>query len=276
MRQTAAAFPSIRLEDEGPASAEQRVYSLNLGKPGAPLYFLYAAAHGSEWEPGYGLLTFAKRAAQGRMRDVIDLDRLSIKIIPILNPTGYDRFRRQNVNGVDLNRQGDYRWDAYRGRDSNKDGQYGPHDYDWKGVSPFCEPEAKVYQRISELPNLYCVLDFHGNSSATSNKVGILPHTAHEDNEDRAGAMQELVNARLRGRHLLKQFGEESYSQYLLDRVHLGGAVPYLINTSAKGKFGILVELTAGYRSTYGTVLQTDVTCEVCRALFRAYGERKP
>ena len=276
MKQTATAFPSIRLEDEGPACEDQRLYSLNLGKEGEPLYFLYAAAHGSEWEPGYGLLTFAKRVAQGQMADVIDLDRLSIKIIPILNPSGYDRFRRQNAHGVDLNRQGDCRWDSFKGRDSNKDGEYGPHDYDWKGASPFCEAEAKVYKRISDLPNLYCVLDFHGNSSATSNKVGILPHTAHEDNEDRACLMQEYVNARLRGRHLLKQFGEESHSQYLLDRVCLGGAVPYLMNTSAKGKFGILVELTAGYPSSYGTVLQTDVTCEVCRALFEAYGVRNP
>ena len=276
MKQIAAAFPSVQLEDEGPACGEYRMYSLNLGRPGAPLYFLYAAAHGSEWEPGYGLLTFAKRVARGQMADVIDLDKLCVKIIPFVNPSGYDRFRRQNAHGVDLNRQGDCRWGDYKGRDSNKDGEYGPHDYDWKGDSPFCEPEAKVYKRISELPNLYCVLDFHGNSSATSNKVGILPHTAHEDNEDRACLMQEYVNARLRGRHLLKQFSEKSHSLYLLDRVYFGGAVPYLMNTSAKGKFGILVELTAGYRSSYGTVLQTDVTCEVCRALFKAYGVRNP
>jgi len=55
MKQTAADYPAIRFQDEGPASEGYRLYSLNLGRPGAPLYFLYAATHGSEWEPGHGL-----------------------------------------------------------------------------------------------------------------------------------------------------------------------------------------------------------------------------
>ena len=41
--------------------------------------------------------------------------------------------------------------------------------------------------------------------------------------------------------------------------------------TSARDRYGLLIELTANYPSTYGTVLQTDVTCELCRALFVAY-----
>ena len=47
--------------------------------------------------------------------------------------------------------------------------------------------------------------------------------------------------------------------------------MPYLMNTSARDRFGLLIELTAGYPESYGTVLQTDVTCELCRALFVAY-----
>jgi len=106
----ASSHTAIRFQDEGPASGDYRIFSLNLGRPGAPLYFLYAAAHGSEWEPGYGLLTFAKRVAEGRMIDVVDLDNVEIKIVPILNPSGYDQRRRHNAQGVDLNRQGDHRW----------------------------------------------------------------------------------------------------------------------------------------------------------------------
>ena len=95
--------------------------------------------------------------------------------------------------------------------------------------------------------------------------------TARDDNELRAFEMQHIVNRRLRGRHLLRQAAEDAPSQYLITRVHRGGAVPYLMNTGARGRYGVLVELTAGYGDTYGTVLQTDVTCEVCRALFAAY-----
>ena len=121
-KETAAGYPSIRFQDEGPASGDYRIFSLNLGRPGAPLYFLYAAAHGSEWEPGYGLLTFAKRVAEGRMSDAIDLDKVEIKMVPLLNPSGYDQRRRHNAQGVDLNRQGDHHWEEFTGRDSNEDG----------------------------------------------------------------------------------------------------------------------------------------------------------
>ncbi len=271
-RSIAERYPAIRFEDEGPASEDYRIFSLNLGRPQAPLYFLYAAAHGVEWEPGYGLLTFAQRVAEGRMDDAIDLDRVAIKIVPCLNPWGYDHRRRQNAAGVDLNRQGDYRWEEFSGRDSNDDGAWSPGDYDWKGESPFCEPESRTYRAIVEgAENLYCLLDYHGNSSATSNKVGILPQTAREDNEIRALDLRQIANRRLAGRHLLHQNGEETVSQYLLDRVVMGGGNPYLMNTAARNRFGLLIELTAGYGESYGTVLQTDVTCELCRALFLAY-----
>ena len=178
MRRLAGELPGVRIQEEGPASEDYRLWSLNLGRPGAPLYFLYAAAHGSEWEPGYGLLTFARRLAEGELRDVVDLEHVQIKIIPYLNPWGYDKMRRQNAQGVDLNRQGDFAWEKFQGRDSNNDGRWSAGDYDWKGTAPFSEPEARTYRKIAELPNLYCVLEFHGNTSAVNNKLGLLPATA--------------------------------------------------------------------------------------------------
>ena len=271
MKAVANASPKICFEEEGPACDGQPICSLNLGTSGKPLYFLYAAAHGSEWEPGYGLLCFAEELAEGRYSDVVDLNEVEVTIIPLLNPSGYDARRRQNNNGVDLNRQGDYEWERFKGRDSNEDGTWAPFDYDWKGDAPFGEPEAKVYRTIAERENLYCVLDFHGNSSATSNKLAVLPATARSDNGIRTMHLQQIANARLRGRHLLRQNPEETSKQYLLERVQQGGRTPFLMNTSAKDRYGVLIELTAGYSSTYGTVLQTDVTCELCRALFVAY-----
>lgn len=272
MKRLAAVHPAvIRVEEEGPASEPYRLWSLNLGKPGAPLYFLYAAAHGSEWEPGYGLMTFARLVAEGKMRDAVDLEKVQIKIIPLLNPSGYERMRRQNAQGVDLNRQGDLNWERFAGKDSNKDGLYGPHDYDWKGTAPFSEPETQVYRKIVGRPELYCLLDYHGNSGARDNKLGFTPFTGHPDNELMALEVQRIANARLRGRHLLRQSDEEAPSPYLLDVLRPDGDRPMLINSGARDRFGLLIELTAGYPESYGTVLQTDVTCELCRALFLAY-----
>jgi len=271
-KKLAASHPAIRFQDEGPASRDYRIFSLNLGTPGKPLYFMYAAAHGSEWEPGYGLMTFAKRIAEGRLDDVIDLKKVNIKIVPYINPWGYDNRRRQNARGVDLNRQGDHRWAEFKGRDSTEDGVWAAGDYDWKGSGPFTEPETQTYKAILDrAKNLYCVLDYHGNSTVTSNKIGILPVTGAPDNELRAIDLQYVANQRLRGRHLLRQNKEETVSQYLLERVFLGGNAPYLMNSSMRDRHGLLIELTAGYGQTYGTVLQTDVTCELCRSLLIAY-----
>jgi hypothetical protein len=270
MRRLASAYPAISIEDEGEASGGYRLWSLNLGMPGKPLYFLYAAAHGSEWEPGYGLITFARRVAEGRLRDVIDLKQVRVKIIPVLNPWGYDNRRRQNANGVDLNRQGDYRWEQFKGRDSNGDGVWGPGDYDWKGAAPFVEPEARAYRRIVSDPDMLCILDFHGNTSVKSNKFGIMPVTAHPDNETMVMDMQRIANLRLRGRHLLRQDDEEVVSQYVLDSFKSNSGIPGLMNNGASGRYGILIEMTCGYGESYGTVLQTDFVCEMCRALFLA------
>lgn len=270
MQELGRALPAIRVEDEGPACGDYHIWSLNLGRPGAPLYFLYAAAHGSEWEPGYGLMTFAKRLAQGRVAGV-DLDKVAVKIVPVLNPSGYDLRQRKNAHGVDLNRQGDQSWAEYGGRRRPDGAPYGPAASDWKGDAPFCEPEAQVYRRIAARKDLYCVLDFHGNSTAGNNKLAILPFTAAEENIVRGNDLVWLVNQRLRRRYLLRQSQEKDFAPYVIERVYGDANRPVLINTSARGRYGVLVELTAGYPDTYGTVLQTEVTATICQALFEAF-----
>ena len=271
MRQAVKEHPNLRLEEEGPACGDYKMYSLNIGKAGAPMYFLYGATHGSEWEPAYGLLTFAKHLAEGRLAKTIDLERVCVKIVPILNPTGYDLRQRQNAHGVDLNRTGDHCWEQYKGRDSNGDGRYGPKDYDWKGECPLGEPESQTFFHIVQAPNLHCTLEYHGNTSALNNKVAIVPVTAREDALERVLGLQDLLNRRLHMRYVLHQNDEETISPYLLVNVHRDSDRPVLQNTGARGRYGMLVELAAGYADSYGTVLQTEVTCEICLALFEIF-----
>ncbi len=83
--------------------------------------------------------------------------------------------------------------------------------------------------------------------------------------------MQRIANLRLRGRHLLRQNDEKEPSQYLLDFLIPNSGIPGLMNNGAAGRFGFLIEMTCGYGESYGTVLQTDFVCEMCRALFIAY-----
>lgn len=271
MRALAAKYPALILKDEGVGCDGERMLTLNIGNKNGPMYFIYAVTHGSEWEPGYGLLALAEFLAAGRMVDAVDLKRYQVKIMPILNPSGYTARKRQNCNGVDLNRQGELFWERFKGRDSNEDGVYGPFDYDWKGTAPFSEPATRVFHRIVQDKRIFALLDFHGNTSASSNKFGIMPLEALPDNEDRCWEMMGLVNMRLRGRHLLRQRGEESASQYVLTNMRMNSGTPTILNSASAGRYGLLMEITCGYGNSYGTVVQTDITCEICRAFFMAF-----
>ncbi len=271
MRKIADSFPGVEFEKEGPGSGGYEIYSLNIGKEGAPLYFFYAAAHGEEWDPAYGLLTFTRRLAAGEFRDVVDLDRAAFKIIPVLNPWGYDNFRRTNANNVDLNRQGDYRWEEFG---MNQKGYDETHPSYWKGHhGPFSEPETIVYSRIIDEneDRIYFVLDFHGNKSAVNNKLCMLPVNGLPDNQSRAILWAHHLNENVRGRYILQQSGESKASPYLMRMPVMSSPGPMLINTSAKDRYGFVIELTAAYRTNIASILVTDFVCEIIRSILVVY-----
>ncbi|WP_348826663.1 M14 family metallopeptidase [Halomonas sp. RT37] len=77
-------------------------------------------------------------------------------IIPIVNPWGSSQNPRvrYNSNGVDLNRNWDYRWSQYVG-----DSAYG-HDY--KGGSAFSEVETRLFRNLAAShPDAVAIIDSH-------------------------------------------------------------------------------------------------------------------
>lgn len=272
MRALAAELPALRFEDEGPANGGARICSLNLGEPQKPALLIYAATHGSEWEPAYGLLALARLLAAGPTRALLDTDRYCLKLIPILNPTGYDLNTRQSAARVDLNRNGGEWWDAFRGRDSNKDGAYGPGDYDWKGPGPFSEAETQTLRSVCERLKLYATLDFHGNAGGRgNNRLVVMPLTARDDNEERVDAAVRAFNAAIRDRYVFLEASRPAVEQYEIEAVQMDSQRPTLIQTASKGRYGFLCEVPAGYPGTYGLVTQTDIVIETCLAFFGAY-----
>lgn len=272
MRALAAELPALRFQDEGPASGEYRIHSLNLGDPKKPAFLVYGATHGSEWEPGYGLLTLARLLASQPSAGLFDTKRYALKIIPILNPSGYDLNTRQNAARVDLNRNGSEWWALFKGRDSNNDGAWGPGDYDWKGAAPFSEPETRTFRAICERTPLRAALDFHGNSGGPgNNRLVVLPLTARDDNEERAGAAVRAFNETMRNRYVLQQANRPAVAQYDIEMTHWDSQRPTLMETACKGRYGFLTEVPAGYNGTCGLVMQTDIAVETCLAFFKAY-----
>lgn len=269
MRALADRHDAMRVRDEGPGPEDYRMYSLTIGDEEKPAFFLYAAAHGSEWEPAYGLLALAERLMEQPQEGLFDFDRYHLVMMPIVNPWGYDNRRRQNINGVDLNRNADERWEQYEGRE-NEDGVYGPFSYDWKGDAPFSELETQAWRRVLERIRPHAVLDFHGNSGSYTRLI-IMQPTALPENEDLAHDAVRRFNEAFADRYVLLQGGEAELAQYDINSVRWGSPRPTLTTTAARGALGFLKEAPAGYRGTHGMVFQTDLTIEVCLAFFRAY-----
>lgn len=272
MRKLAAGTPGVRIEDEGPAHGDTRVFSLNIGDAQKPAFLIYAATHGSEWEPAYGLLTLARLLASNGGGAIYDKDRYRVKLIPILNPTGYDANTRKNASAVDLNRNGGEWWDAFRGRDSDKDGVAGPGDNDWKGAGPFSENEARTLRDVCARTPLRAALDFHGNAGGRgNNRLVILPLTGRDDNEERVDAAVRAFNEAIRDRFIFQEANRPGVQQYEIEAMQFDSERPTLIHTVCKNGYGFLCEVPAGYRGTYGLVIQTEIVIETCLAFFDAY-----
>ena len=199
---------------------------------------------------------------------MIDLDKVEVKIVPYLNPWGYDHRRRQNAQGststARATTSGTLSSDAIATTTAS-----GARRLRLEGTAPL-PGEREPTGKSSTRPNFYCLLDFHGNTvpRAISWLFCRVRQTGQRVSRPRS---PEIANRRPRGRHLLRQNNEDSVSQYLLDRVQVTNSRPVLMNTSGRDRYGLTIEVTAGYGSSYGTVLQTDVVCELCRALFIAY-----
>ena len=99
-------YPSIQLTEEGDATGRNKIYSLSMGNPSNPGIMIYSNTHGNEWENSYGTLTFIQYLAEHPDQKIIDFHKYYLKVIPLLNPYGYEHMTRQNGNKVDLNRNG--------------------------------------------------------------------------------------------------------------------------------------------------------------------------
>ena len=271
MRELADRHEAAQLRDEGPGPEEYRMYTLSLGDEDRPAMFVYAAAHGSEWEPAYGLLALAERLLERPEEGLFDFERYRLVLMPIVNPWGYDHRRRQNINGVDLNRNGDERWEEYVGR-PNDDGVYAPGCHDWKGDAPFSELETQAWKRVLDRIEPHAVLDFHGNAGgAGNNRLIFIPPTGLPENEEACYDAVQRFNDAIADRYVLHESRRPAVQQYEIESVSWGRLRPTLTTTACRGGRGFIVEVPAGYRGTHGMVFQTDVTIETCLAFFRAY-----
>jgi len=97
-------------------------------------------------------------------------EKVKIVFVPFANPWGTSQAprTRYNSNGVDLNRNFDYKWADYVGA--------APFGHDYKGTSPFSEVETR-YMRdlILSYPDAIAHLDLHNTGPSTRHYFVYMP-----------------------------------------------------------------------------------------------------
>lgn len=249
--------PALTFTREGRVSDGRDLCSLSLGDPSKPAFLFTGAIHGWEWENAYGLLHLAELLAGGAPPEGLLPDRYFLKVVPILNPYGYDQDIRHNANGVDLNRNFDCNWEGYEGGAD----LYVPWDFDYKGAEPASEPEARLAQGLVDRHRPVAVLDFH-----TAQYVILKPHQGDGPLID---AIHQDIQARLKDRYIAQRPYSPQYEQVNLDQItdwrpRQPSLVFYAADKGVPAAF--LVEMSGNRTDTQALVMNTDTVIEICLA----------
>ena len=118
---------------------------------------LEAGIHGYEPESNTALYIFVSDLVKGNLSLSKIRNTCDFKVIPCLNPYGYDHNRRGNANNVDLNRNFEVDW-IEQGDVSANPSYYG-------GPSAASEAETKIMQQwLRDNINAVLFIDFHNSS----------------------------------------------------------------------------------------------------------------
>lgn len=256
MRHLAKANPRLSYHEEGACSDGRPLGSLSLGNPDKPRFLFFNGIHGWEWEAGYGLLHLVELLADDNPPEGLSPADFYLKVVPQLNPYGYDHDFRHNANGVDLNRNFAPGWEAYAGGDD----VYQPWDFDYKGPAPGSEPETQIAMRLMAEVKPVVLLDFH-----TAHYIFCKTDPGEQELQD---AIHEEVQARWRDRYLIQRPYSTVYEQVNMEPAHTYREAPHLVcHGAAVGiPASILIEMSGNRTGTYGLVMNTDTTIEICLA----------
>ncbi len=93
----------FEIEVIGTSEEGKKIHSIKLGS-GDFKIFMWSQMHGNESTTTKALFDFINYLKSDTEEAKIILDKFSIKIIPMLNPDGAERYTRENANKIDLNR----------------------------------------------------------------------------------------------------------------------------------------------------------------------------
>ena len=132
-----------------------------------------AGTHGNEYTASFALARIVNHIVNDWDKyPQLKYIRKNVRLIvhPINNPWSFANFERQNVNGVDLNRNMDYLWDYITGTSFQPGGTY------YKGTAPFSEKESQYFRdSMAEMSEALAYVDFHTINTIAAEHIVFTP-----------------------------------------------------------------------------------------------------
>lgn len=139
--------------DRGPGSDARRIYAYTAGAPAgtAPHALILGGTHPMEMPSQHAAMRFFTTFATSTAPAMRALrERVRITWVPTLTPSRYGQ-TRQNANGIDVNRNGDF----YHRYFNDADATFA------KGAAPLDQPEAQAVKTLLDSLPIACVIDCH-------------------------------------------------------------------------------------------------------------------
>ena len=179
---------------EGGAQKEDYVYSYTIGPKDKdkPLVVLAAAIRGTGWLGSVALNRLAEVLLENPEHDpTIDwlLERLRIKLLPVVNPHGYRNNADPNENKVELDRNFAYHWDESADRKA-------------RGEKAFSEAGSSVVQSCVEKEKAIAFLDVGVDDYEAGYRI-VRARDGSAAQQALLQALVEIVNARLKYRFVV-------------------------------------------------------------------------
>ena len=192
-------FPDlVKLESLGRSVQGREIWLVTIsksGRRGQPQVLFDGAMHGSEVIGAESLLSYAhflakRYALDPRVRRIVD--GVQTHLIPMVNPDGVEAGKtariwknaRKNAHGVNLNRNFDWNWDEAGAEEPAKE--------DYRGPSPFSEPESRLVRDFVQSHPLALYLNGH----AGENREPHLVTPLHSKDGARFDAIAAEIEAR--------------------------------------------------------------------------------
>jgi len=176
----------------GGSEKEEFVFGFEIGPKDKPLVVLVGCFEGNEW---------LCAAALNRLLEVLLdnpggdykiewlLQRLRIKIIPILNVWGYRNDSPLDKSKCELNRNFPYHWDKHPDKTA-------------RGGQPFSEPETKIIQRLVEEEKAVALLELDVDHYDAGYRM-VRARDAKLKQRVLLRSLRTILNARLRHRFVV-------------------------------------------------------------------------